>query len=163
MMMYLSLKDWLEIFSQEWILWESLTKRKIKSKRFVTLWDSSLYLKIFKLIKLCNYLKLWVQDIQLWLLVLQVQEKVQLFKYFKKSKEQSYIPLIQNQLLCPSFMVKCIRKQDNGLMAYFQKLSGLLMKNLQEEKRSPDGFCMMEMLMRFGSRTWTLWWMITNC
>jgi hypothetical protein len=50
-------------------------------------------------------------------------------------------------------MDKWIHKQDNGLMAYFQKLLESLIKKMQVNSNQ-DGFYMMVMLMQYGYKIW---------
>lgn len=161
-MMFLFSKGWSEIYSQAWIQWENHIKRKIKSNKYVIPWVFSLFLKITRLIRLCNCLKLWVLDTQLWSLALLEQEKVRWYKFLKKWKVQQYIVLILNLLQYPNYMDKCIHKLDNGLMVFSQKHLEQQMKKHQEAKKNPGGFFMMVMLMQFGLKIWTQLWTIID-
>ena len=138
-------------------------RRRTKLNRSVILLAFSLFPKIIRLTKWFNYLRQWELDIQQWWLVQLEQEKVQWLRSWRKWKVQQYTVSIPNQSQFLNFMVKCILKQDSGQMVFFPKLSGLLTKKHQEEKRNPDGYCMMVTLMPFGSRIWTLSWMIIDC
>jgi len=158
-MMFPYSKVWLEIYSPVWIQWENPTRKKIKSNKFATLWGFRPCQTTTKLIKLSSCLKQWERDIRQWLLVQQVLENPQSFRFWKKSKEQPFIGSIQNRSLFLSFMVKWTHKPDNGQMVCFQRLLELQMRRTKESK-SQDGFCMMVMWTQFGSKTWTVSWTI---
>ncbi len=131
--------------------------------KFANRWAFKNCLKMFKSIRLFNYLKLWEPGTQLWLSDQLVQAKPQYFKSWKKSRVRLSTQSTQNLLQFHNCMAKCIHKHVNGLMVFSPKLSVLQMKSQLLENNSQDGFYMMVMSMLFGYKIWTVWWMTIDC